>query len=99
MGREAEKHTLVMQRESRSTEAALVLPLDLLFRTETVVLVKVDTQGAEESVLGGMQPILQHNVVLLVLLEELRVDLVDVLLGRAGAHGEHVGLPRRAFVQ
>jgi len=43
--------------------------------------------------------LVQHNVVLLVLLEELRVDLVDMLLGRAGAHGEHVGLPRRAFVQ
>ena len=40
-----------------------------------------------------------HNVVLLVLLEELRVDLVVVLLGRAGAHGEHVRLPRRAVVQ
>ena len=65
MGREAEKHTLVMQRESRSTEAALVLPLDLLFRTETVVLVKVDTQGAEESVLGGMQRILQQHPVVM----------------------------------
>ena len=43
--------------------------------------------------------LVQHNVVLLVLLEELRVDLVDVMLARAGAHGEHVGLPRRAFVQ
>ena len=65
MGREAEKHMLVMQRESRSTESALVLPLDLLFRTETVVLVKVDTQGAEESVLGGMQRILQQRPVVM----------------------------------
>ena len=65
MGREAQKHQLVMQRESRSTESALVLPLDLLFSTNTVALVKVDTQGAEESVLGGMQQILQQHPVVM----------------------------------
>ena len=61
MSREAEKHRSVVQRESRSTETALVLPLDLLFREETVALVKVDTQGAEHNVLSGMAAILNQR--------------------------------------
>ena len=65
LGRELEKHREVGLREGRTTETALVIPLDSLFHAETVALVKVDTQGSEENVLRGMQKILDQRPVIM----------------------------------
>ena len=61
MGREAQKH----KAERRATEPVVVLPLDLLFRSQAVALVKVDTQGAEFSVLTGLSEVLRQRPVVM----------------------------------
>ena len=65
LGRELEKHREVGRREGRTTETALVIPLDSLFHAETVALVKVDTQGSEDNVLRGMQKTLNQRPVIM----------------------------------
>lgn len=60
-GREAQKH----KAEMRAIEPVVVLPLDLLFRSQAVALVKVDTQGAEFSVLTGLSEVLRQRPVIM----------------------------------